>query len=156
MGIDRLCHAAGFGFLAAVLAASVAGVDRLGAGTPDRPPAIICLLRQLTGIPCPTCGMTRSFCAVGRGDLGAAFRQHPLGPPAFLAFVLLLVRSGGIALTGRRWLDGLARALAWSVLPGAGLLLVVWVWRLAAIVLDGSVGALWAASLLGRLLAGAN
>jgi hypothetical protein len=148
----RIFHALAAAGLAAVLAASVAGVDRMGAAAPDRPPPTICLLRQLTGIPCPTCGMTRSFCSLGRGDLGAALRQHPLGPPVFLGFVLLLVRSGAIALTGRPLWTGLARALAWSVLPLAAALVAAWAWRVAGMVLDGSAGALWRASLLGRLL----
>ena len=47
-----------------------------------------CLLRDLTGIPCPTCGMTRSFMAVARGDLGQAIDYHLFGPALFL---LLLV-----------------------------------------------------------------
>ena len=148
---QRGYHAAAALGLAAVLAASAAGVDRLGAPKDGRPALTLCFLRQWTGFPCATCGMTRSFCAVARGDLGAAVRHHPLGPLTFLVFVLLLVRSAGIALTGRRWLDGLARVLAWCLAPAAALLLAAWIWRLAAIACDGTAGALWRGSLLGRL-----
>ncbi|MDR1631038.1 MAG: DUF2752 domain-containing protein [Oscillospiraceae bacterium] len=48
---------------------------------------IFCLFRAVTGIPCPSCGMTRAWFAVARLDFRAAFRYHPL---FLLAPVLLL------------------------------------------------------------------
>jgi len=46
---------------------------------------VLCPLRLATGIPCPGCGLTRSFCAMARGDLHHAFQFHLLGPLLFLA-----------------------------------------------------------------------
>ena len=37
-----------------------------------------CLFRSLTGIPCPTCGVTRSFAALTRLDFAESFYYHPL------------------------------------------------------------------------------
>src|SRR5262245_41753432 len=37
-----------------------------------------CWLRQLTGIPCPSCGCTRSLAAWATLDLEQAFRFNPL------------------------------------------------------------------------------
>lgn len=37
-----------------------------------------CVFKALTGIPCPTCGMTRSFMSLLRLDLKSAFYYHPL------------------------------------------------------------------------------
>lgn len=37
-----------------------------------------CMLRTLTGIPCPGCGMTRAVLSALRGDFRAAFAYHPL------------------------------------------------------------------------------
>ena len=37
-----------------------------------------CLIRELTGIPCPGCGMSRAWFAALRLDLGAAFSLHPM------------------------------------------------------------------------------
>jgi hypothetical protein len=37
-----------------------------------------CLIRYTVGIPCPTCGMTRAWLAIFRGNLPAAFAWHPL------------------------------------------------------------------------------
>lgn len=39
---------------------------------------IPCQIRQLIGIPCPTCGMTRAALLALGGNFGAAFRMHPL------------------------------------------------------------------------------
>lgn len=43
-----------------------------------------CAFRELTGFPCPTCGMTRSLALAVRGRWVSAFRQHFLGPPLLL------------------------------------------------------------------------
>jgi hypothetical protein len=43
-----------------------------------------CPLRALTGVPCPTCYLTRSVLATFRGDLAGALRWHAFGPPLVL------------------------------------------------------------------------
>lgn len=43
-----------------------------------------CPLRAITGIPCPTCGMTRSFVTLAQGNLEAAINYHLFGPALFL------------------------------------------------------------------------
>ena len=44
--------------------------------------------RNLTGIPCPGCGLTRSMVAAAHGDINAGFHYNRLGP-LVLAYVLL-------------------------------------------------------------------
>lgn len=44
---------------------------------PWRPPTL-CLLRGLTGVPCPFCGGTTAMVQLGRGDLLGALRASPL------------------------------------------------------------------------------
>ena len=44
---------------------------------PWRPPTM-CLLRGLTGVPCPFCGGTTAMVQLGRGDLLAAAQASPL------------------------------------------------------------------------------
>lgn len=44
---------------------------------PWRPPTL-CLLRGLTGIPCPFCGGTTAMVQLGRGDVSAALQASPL------------------------------------------------------------------------------
>ena len=51
-------------------------------------PGISCPFRQITGVPCPTCFLTRSTCLAFQGDLENSFKMHIFGP--FLAFFLIL------------------------------------------------------------------
>ena len=48
----------------------------------------ICLIRGLTGVPCPSCGMSRAIISVINGDIINAFKFHPL---FWLPFVVLLL-----------------------------------------------------------------
>lgn len=84
-----------------------------------------CLLRRLTGHPCPGCGLTRSFVSTAHGNLAAAFGYHPLGPIFFLLaaaqlpYRLWLLRSGPRRASRRNaswliWLCTIALALAWG------------------------------------------
>jgi len=47
--------------------------------------SVWCLTRRITGNPCPGCGLTRSFCAMARADIGVAFQAHLAGPMLYLA-----------------------------------------------------------------------
>jgi uncharacterized membrane protein len=38
----------------------------------------ICIFYNTTGVPSPSCGMTRAYKSLFRGDLSAAFKYHPL------------------------------------------------------------------------------
>jgi hypothetical protein len=58
---------------------------------PLRPlPFDLCPLHRMIGIPCLTCGLTRSVCLFAHGDWSASLRMHPAG---WLAFVALAVVS---------------------------------------------------------------
>lgn len=37
-----------------------------------------CVIKKLTGLPCPTCGMSRAWLSVFRLDIMAAFQYHPM------------------------------------------------------------------------------
>ncbi len=43
-----------------------------------------CIFRNVTGLPCPGCGMTRGFTAMSRGQFEAAVRANPLSPAAYV------------------------------------------------------------------------
>lgn len=55
----------------------------------------VCIFKQITGIPCPSCGTTRSVLALLQGNYQEAFFINPLG---FLAVLLLLVIPCWISL----------------------------------------------------------
>jgi hypothetical protein len=44
----------------------------------------LCTFRNLTGLRCPGCGLTRSFAYMGHLQPLEAFRMHLLGPPLYL------------------------------------------------------------------------
>lgn len=47
----------------------------------------VCVLRLASGVPCPGCGLMRSFSSTAAGDWTAAVRFHPMGPVLFLLCV---------------------------------------------------------------------
>jgi len=63
---------------------------------------VLCPFRLLTGVPCPTCGMTRSWVHTAHGQWDEAITQHALGPAVML---LVLVATIVLAahLATRRW-----------------------------------------------------
>jgi hypothetical protein len=46
-----------------------------------------CLMKQLTGLSCGSCGLTRSFQAIVRGNFLTATLHHALGIPLFFFFM---------------------------------------------------------------------
>ena len=50
----------------------------------------LCLFHRLTALPCPTCGLTRSWAALLRGQIGISLRFHALGLPSLVLLGLFL------------------------------------------------------------------
>jgi Protein of unknown function (DUF2752) len=59
-----------------------------------------CPFRILVGLPCLTCGSTRTLLALARLDVGAAFGWNPLVAAAGILFVAGGVVALGAALAG--------------------------------------------------------
>ncbi|HEY7737869.1 MAG TPA: DUF2752 domain-containing protein [Candidatus Limnocylindria bacterium] len=106
---------------AALVAAAVvpSGVVREG--------PVVCPFRAVTGRPCPSCGMTRSWSAMGHGRFVEASGHHLFGPITFLTAAALVV--GGDQRTASL-LDPSGRVRTALGLLGAAWA-VSWVWRLA-------------------------
>jgi len=92
------------GWLAASLWMTPAG-DVLAAPSGETLPTL-CWIRATTGYECPMCGLSRSFVAFFHGDLGHAFRFHPLGPVLAIGTVIVLVAVFWLAIAGREPLSG--------------------------------------------------
>ena len=94
----------------------------------------LCLFRNITGIPCPGCGMTRSLIATGHLHFEDALAFHPLGP---LVFIILITYS--LAFLKRRRPDRRATPMAIR-------------WQSAIPILTAiGFGAVWVARLMGYL-----
>lgn len=59
-----------------------------------------CAFRGLTGIPCPTCGATRSILHLAHGGILAALVMNPLIAVSFTGAILYLVYSLVTLATG--------------------------------------------------------
>jgi len=96
-------------------------------GLPD-----LCLFRNLTGYPCPGCGITRAVVCLAHGQFAEALRFHPLAPIAFgfliAATLQHLPLPARLRLPSRLWTPRL-QTLCYSTL--VALLLGIWAARLA-------------------------
>ena len=70
---------------------------------------VVCPLKRLTGVPCPTCGTTRACLAMLRGDVRAAFALQP--------FAVALV--SGVAPALLLWAAAAGRARVRAFLAAA-------------------------------------
>ncbi|TAD78364.1 MAG: DUF2752 domain-containing protein [Oscillatoriales cyanobacterium] len=95
-----------------IISLSLVTAPLLGAyffGTTGLRSPFACPVHWLTGIPCPGCGMTRSFVAIARGQLPAAVDYHPFGPVLFGGLVLWAVQGALALRRGNRWRIAVAR-----------------------------------------------
>ncbi|NJN59356.1 MAG: DUF2752 domain-containing protein [Leptolyngbyaceae cyanobacterium SL_5_9] len=116
-----------------------------------------CPILHLTGIPCPTCGMTRSFMAIARGDFSLAIQHHLLGPIVFAGFVGVAIHIAVELFTARR-----VRAFYGAVVGDRRFLLLCLItalgyhaWRLYRLASSGELYTAFAQSPLAHLLGSA-
>lgn len=101
----------------------------------DDPSHPLCLLRQVSGLACPTCGLTRAAALLPRGEWRASLAMHPMA--AALAVQLAAVWiAWGMALA-QRWRERLDRWIPHAMAVNAATLLAIWLVRLTAGTLPG-------------------
>jgi hypothetical protein len=74
-------------------------------------PLPFCLLKRITGIPCPFCGTTRCLQACSRLDLAAALHSNPLALVVSVGIAAWFIAWAVDRLWNLRWLGALRRAL---------------------------------------------
>jgi hypothetical protein len=67
-----------------------------------RPIRWACALKSRTGLPCPTCGMTRSLVLSLHGEWARAWRLMPAGPVALAGLLALGAALLALAVVERR------------------------------------------------------
>jgi hypothetical protein len=116
--------------LLAFLAPLPAGTEGHIAGLPS-----LCGFHNLTGLPCPGCGITRAVVCLAHGRILEAVVYHPLSPLVFAALVFVTVSR----------LVEMARP-GWGMRPLPPRLLAAGAWVLLVL-----LGAVWVLRLTGQL-----
>lgn len=84
--------------ISVVFSIGIVGLTLLAPVLDDRgqlPERTTCMSQRVLGIECPGCGMTRSFVALGRGQIDASVRLNWIAPSLLgLALIHLLARAG--------------------------------------------------------------
>lgn len=91
-----------------------------------------CPVRSAFGLPCASCGMTRAFVAMARGDVAAAAAASPLGAALALGVWGFALAALIRPLLGFRWPELAPRAARALALTGIGALLANWGWLVTA------------------------
>ena len=92
-----------------------------------------CLSQSVFGVSCPGCGLTRSYVAIGQGELHTALLANPIGPAIYLLCLLQapyrLVEYFGIGRSSVWWtaIKGRLDLVLWAFLVG---LLAQWLARM--------------------------
>jgi uncharacterized protein DUF2752 len=97
-------------------------------------PFDVCLIHRLTGLPCLTCGLTRSVCLFARGEWGASLSMHPAGGLVFGVLLFASARLVAEAVWNRDLGVRLgSRLLTLALGAGGALCILAWGARLAGI-----------------------
>jgi hypothetical protein len=86
-----------------------------------------CTFYAVTGLPCPSCGMTTSFALLVRGDVGNSLRANAVGTLLALFGLALIPWSlASVACRRSLFVRSLERALTLVVLVLLGLMMLRW------------------------------
>jgi hypothetical protein len=119
----------------------------------DSPVTTLCNFKTLIGLPCPSCGLTRSFCSLAKGEFARAIHFNLLGPALFLSALLLWV-SALLGIFGRySAIKAALRLLQNSVFIKTSLAIfaLYWVARVAYLLAIDGVAATIGRGLLARI-----
>ncbi len=93
-----------------------------------------CTFLRLTGLPCPGCGLTRSFISMGHGRIHDAWSYNPAGffffaivlfQIPYRVFQIVRIRRGHVQ-------HRFARIDTWTLIALAAVLVFQWAWHLIA------------------------
>jgi hypothetical protein len=95
-------------------------------------PSIPCPIREVLGLPCPGCGLSRGIAALIHGDWQTSIRYHLFAPVFLIAFGLLVIATLAPVWSRPRligWIDKLESGTGISCILSMGLV-VYWLIRL--------------------------
>ena len=97
----------------------------------------LCLVKAATGLPCPSCGVTRSLLALGAGDLAGAVTANPLGLVAAALLVIVplwmivdALRSEESLYRAYRAGEGFLLRKPWAAGVAVAVVAANWIWNI--------------------------
>jgi len=97
----------------------------------------VCILKAVTGVPCPACGTTRSVHAITKGNWKEAFFINPFGYMALTAMIILPIWLIADVVTNKRSLYSSvhiveSRLKQNKVLASALAIIIIvnWIWNI--------------------------
>lgn len=92
-----------------------------------------CAFKTITGLPCPTCGLTRTVIALSRGDVERALFLNPLAAVVCGAGLLYLLYAAAVlALRLPRFRPVVSAPGAWRLrIATAAVVAANWIWLIA-------------------------
>ncbi len=116
-----------------VLAPSTSGGHPIAVGRIALPE--ICIFQNLTGLPCPGCGMTRSITSAVRGDIAGSLSHHRLGLLTMIYILSQFLLSLGVVFISRLRdrLQHIGRYLNKGIIVLAVLFFINWIFTLAKV-----------------------
>lgn len=98
----------------------------------------LCLFKSATGLPCPSCGTTRSLAVLLQGDIFRALSINPLGIAAAIGLIVVplwiiidLLRSQDSFYRAFRSMEHLLRSNRLAAAAGIVLIAGNWLWNIA-------------------------
>ena len=90
-----------------------------------------CRFNTLTGLDCPTCGISRSFYAFSHFNFSDAFHYHIFGPLLFSLFIFfLLLFSTELILNRDLKIFSSIIHLKWIIGASFGIWMAVWLFKI--------------------------
>lgn len=95
-----------------------------------------CIFKHVTGIPCPSCGSTRSVISIIQGDILGGFIWNPIG---FLILAIMIIvplwiirdlvfKQNSLFLFYNKTEDLIKKRLI--AIPAIILILIIWIWNI--------------------------
>jgi hypothetical protein len=135
-GSHRLVLLCCLGLLLAALLLSRAGsgenaIEIVGVQLPS-----VCAFRNTTGLPCPGCGLTRSWVELARGDLETSLARNRLGWLLMIYVMLQAVRHGSwlVIPAARAAIERIGRWIDRGLFVMAAALVASWIVTLSGLI----------------------
>jgi hypothetical protein len=97
-----------------------------------------CLVKHITGIPCPSCGTTTAMIELMRGNLFSSLHINPLGLLMMAALIIFpcwiildILRTGNSFFRFYRWFETLFSQQRWVSVPAVIVIMINWIWNIS-------------------------